>query len=325
MNNETGLMYISMGPVKYLFGTLFSIITARKAGNEMPITLITDQNHVTLDVFAKRFNITPIKVTMPKGEPEGMKTLLYDYSMYYKSIYIDSDTIICDDLTPIFDFVGRDVKLACGKSHSMIAAKKEFDETGKFCREQPDDVRDTLSVCPLSMEWYNGGVIAFVKSKKTEEFFKSYRQEWSTYKQTDEAPFHRALVKTNTPINLLPQRFNRGYWYVDKKKKDWGDTVVLHRYRGLCGDLPNLNMMSMYRKRFPDIYKFMLNAFRYKIDKNSLIKRVEHIIKKEMIETTRPPKDARVIPTVHKSRKLSTEISGFNTQGKIDPPKWNIG
>ncbi len=158
-----GVIYIATGE-KYINEVLVSAASLKKHMPNLSITLFSD-----LDVKSSYFDKI-IKIKDPVYDFEDMVRWMYR-SPYDYTLYLDSDTYICDDFSELFDLLDRfDIAAAhvpLGKGPHIKGVSESF-------------------------ESFNGGVILFKKSSRMEWFFS----EWLRLYLKDKKKGHSNLANT---------------------------------------------------------------------------------------------------------------------------------
>jgi len=139
-----------------------------------------------------------------------VKPLLYNYSPFEYTLYLDADTEICGDIMPGFDFL-REYDICIADDGRFIEQIYKHSKLGKewdWAREERDFTSAFLGK-PRNRE-INSGVIFFRKSDQAEQFFAKWHEEWMRYQQWDEQfAFLRAEhVCPETKIKHLLQIWN---------------------------------------------------------------------------------------------------------------------
>ena len=139
-----------------------------------------------------------------------VKPLLYNYSPFEYTLYLDADTEICGNIMPGFDFLQEyDICIADdGRFIEKIYKHSKLGKEWDWAREERDFTSAFLGK-PRNRE-INSGVIFFRKSDQAEQFFAKWHEEWMRYQQWDEqfALLRAEHVCPETKIKHLLQIWN---------------------------------------------------------------------------------------------------------------------
>ena len=185
-----GFLYIVVGKT-HSSEALISIKTLSETSLKS-IAVITD----TPEIFKDQKNINFIyKIRKNHIRP---KVDFINASPFKKTVYIDSDTAILEDIDDIFDLINK---------HELVLT---------FCISRKrkiisDKIREYKSI-PESFSEVNTGVIGFLKNKNTTRFFNSWRKNFYKYsKETngyDQPSFRVSLWKHTLNKIYLPHEYN---------------------------------------------------------------------------------------------------------------------
>lgn len=120
--------------------------------NQIPVSLVTTKQAIT----GKQINIIDniIYIDNPHDDLRDKIYNMYE-SPYKKTLYLDGDAIVIDDITPVFDLLDR---------VDIAAAHNEY--------KIPVTLPDVPSVFPE----FNTGVVAFNQNTTVEEFFLLWKE-----------------------------------------------------------------------------------------------------------------------------------------------------
>lgn len=193
--SESGILYIIYGN-RSLEEARVSIQSAQKQMPGILISIIADEklrNFFNIEVDQINF------VNMPETWNWNIKVKHIAKLPYQKTIFIDTDTVICDDITDLFDLLDRvDIAMA----HEPV-------RTWGF----------ELDGIPDSFPMLNTGVIAFKKSEKTANLFSKWTEahKWLDSEKvknpkisyTDQNSFRYALYNSKEiDFSILPPEYN---------------------------------------------------------------------------------------------------------------------
>lgn len=155
---------------------------------DLPVTIIG--RDIPLD---GDFHGTPTE-GLAKGQsvflPGRVKPRLWELSPYRQTLYLDADTRVNADPTPLFGILdaGWDLALAIGQAARFLADTK-FGEAEKH---------ETIQLLGNDLlYYYNSGVLLWAKNERTEALFRNWGDEWRHFGNWDEQlALMRALWKT---------------------------------------------------------------------------------------------------------------------------------
>lgn len=146
-----------------------------------------------------------------------------------QTLYLDGDTLVIGDISPVFPILDRVDIAAAHSTHKELV---------------------TIDQIPETFPEFNTGVIAYNKNDRVLEFF----QEWQNIhnrqieqgrpdeeipveqgdsleeikyfgKKTDQPPFREALFKSDVSYSVLPEEYNFGAW---GRSFAYGTVKIIH-------------------------------------------------------------------------------------------------
>ena len=198
--NLFGVMYIVFG---YSFNReAFMSIKSLNEYNNYPVCVLTDFPEIFSD----------LNLFMVKKIDKFHKRSKVDYisqSPFFKTLYLDSDTLVNSNLEDIEILL--DSFDVCATTDS--ARKRNFIQ-GAY---------DTYEKIPYAFSEVNGGILAFKKTNKTKIFFKIWAEEYYNNnfitKNWDQPSLRVALWKSRVRLYVLPPEYNvRSKDHLNKNK-----------------------------------------------------------------------------------------------------------
>lgn len=185
-----GILYIATGE-QYIQEAIVSARSAREQIPSIPRAVVTDQD-CELDMFDE---------VMRVDDPDHSYRDNVDYIIYSpfdKTIFLDSDTYICKNITEVFTLLER----------FDIAASHDSGRRKHIYRNDGTEVR-----APDSFPMYNSGVIAFRNSQRTKRLFQNWRTVYNRHEEknnstTNQPALREALYNTDIAIGTLPPEYN---------------------------------------------------------------------------------------------------------------------
>lgn len=183
-----GFLYVATGKA-YLAEAMRSARSLRSAMPSARIALITDcpAGTETTALFD-----SVIAHPAPSHGP-GDKLVCGTLSPYERTVFLDTDTLVQSDLSPLFDVL---------EHHDLAAAP----ETMRGWHYRLPDLPDAFPE-------YNTGVIAFRSSPRTAAFFSAWALSYQTLAlthrfKTDQPSFRHAAFFGDARIAPLPSEFH---------------------------------------------------------------------------------------------------------------------
>lgn len=194
--NEKGIIYVVTGHKEsYWKEAMLSIESLRRFNPDIPITIFTDR------IRSIEFQgVSVVEI------PEEPKLSFYDkwigikHSPYYKTLYLDTDTYVCDDLSEIFVLLDNFSLLIC------------YDVTyfKRYCIKQ-----ERMYGIPRSFPIPQAGVIAFRQDETFKNFLALWEEVfWNEIQEKagvpdDQAALRIALYRDkNLRFMILPYEYN---------------------------------------------------------------------------------------------------------------------
>ncbi|MEA5577336.1 hypothetical protein [Anabaena sp. UHCC 0451] len=194
MNNlqSNGVIYIVTGE-NCSYEACQSAISLKRHNPDLSITIFTDQQ-VQEDCFER---VIPISTYIYNSCRQSAKLSYLAQSPYQNTLYLDSDTYICDDIRELF----------------MLLEK--FDLAAAHA-SQRWGVEYTVENIPDCFPEFNAGILLFKKSPQVEEFFNTWlslyqrdlkRNLVSNY-LPDQPTFREAIYHSNLRVATLTPEYN---------------------------------------------------------------------------------------------------------------------
>ena len=184
-----GIIYIATGR-KYVDEALISARSARKHMPDIPIAFFSDLGADEIDAADTVDSIFQLAV-VDHSCRDKIRPLMA--TPYEKTLFLDTDTFICEPLYDVFDMLDRfDIALS----------------------QAPDRYQYHLPDLPKCFTEFNSGVIAYRKNQKTTEllaawedtFFKMLREDEGSYR--DQHSLRDALYRSDVQLFVLPPEYN---------------------------------------------------------------------------------------------------------------------
>lgn len=202
--NQNGVVFITSGA----FHTCAAVEAAksiRATNPAIPVDLFTD-TELHSDVFSRIVKI-----------PEGHLRSKVDYlgaSRFPRTLYLDSDTRIVEDLTPMFGLLER-FDIALAHSHQRRGARQNI-----YWRKAIPDAFPQL----------NGGVILYRQNAGVQAFLKDWKQAYHEAGfKWDQITLRELIWNSDLRVYVLPPEYNVRYAkYLDIWGEDEATPKILH-------------------------------------------------------------------------------------------------
>jgi hypothetical protein len=267
--NTTGALYLALG-IPHLCMAMLSIKTLRKFNKNMPVCILTN---IERPLWFSKNDINMWKyIEVESKDSRIVKTSLYDYTPFDKTIFIDTDTIILGDLS--FASYYLDYFDICIKQKNVPYPDS------KKARYKLMSGNFTVKELP---HW-NSGVILFAKNNKVEDFFKDWHCRFNKLNYAfDQISLVESILYSNCKIMSLEDRWNfQDVSILTKKQKN--STLIVHYSSSLTPYIRreirlNFIKLTTDKRDLNEIDKYfkLKDAHRLKKDglKRYLIKRIK--------------------------------------------------
>lgn len=182
---KKGLVYVATGE-KYIREAEISAQSAQRVMPDIPIALFTNDGSYQNPLFSYIFVVESYSNMLSDKIDPLLST------PFEKSIFIDTDTYLCDGIEDVFELL----------DNFDLAVAHAYDR-------RPANVP-----VPDCFPELNTGVIAFVRSPKMDELLKKWRVLFDEYFQSDarvvndQAAFRKVLYDSDLRFYILPPEYN---------------------------------------------------------------------------------------------------------------------
>lgn len=285
MNNNTkkptqGVLYIATGET-YIQEAIHSAKSVKKNNPDLSITVITNKP-VQADPLDK------VIVDSDMGHRYGV--LEPGISPYDQTLFLDSDTYVCENLSGIFDLLNEfDLAVTHSPGRPELDNRHNHFLNGKI---------------PDSFPLYNSGVIIYNDNKQVGDTFKTWSQLYNQYKnqegiEMNQPSFRAALYMSDADIVTLHDEYNCRFPYPNGVS---GSVKILHgRVDGKVEylDIVENKINKTYNKRTHNLGAWPINIS----ERNkSLRYRTHNSIKSEGLFKTLTKVPRHLLDSVQKSK-----------------------
>jgi len=224
-----GVLYIATGN-SFINEAKQSAKSVKKHMPDVEITLITDTG---IDNEKKYFDNVELVDSLTKDP--GASTLSEDLSPYDRTLFLDTDTIVTQDISEVFDIL---------------------DEFDLAITMSPG--RKTVEGVPEPWREYNTGVFSYKSNSRTSKFFSNWGQEYKEWRakydtSANQPSFTKTLFESDIDFFVLPREYNVRIPRVGYIKND---VKILHGHhpRKLSNVAKHFNNKSGSRVYWPNSY-----------------------------------------------------------------------
>jgi hypothetical protein len=190
---KKGILYIAIGE-DFVDEAKTSVGSVRRHMGDIPIAIVTDSTDYNLEPFDHHILIDNTEQIETKDRIWLWDTTIKpEYSPFEKTLYLDTDTYLCDDVSEMFGLLDQ---------YDLAIART------------PE--QDTVSTLPEPWHHYNTGVVAYRDSEAANRLFNKWSRIFQHREKTQDDPidqpsFAEALYLTDIRWFTLPQRYNIRY------------------------------------------------------------------------------------------------------------------
>lgn len=214
--DEEGVLYLAFG-YEYVVEAVLSLLSLRYHHPDLPASLLTnlaiaEDNPGGIFEGVEYFDEV-ITVDAENGENRHYKTSLVEYTPYERTLYLDADTYIENDITAGFAYVDAEFEMTVRPVEYPLGPDHHHFE----------DLEMNIRGLPLhEHSYYNTGVIFFDDSDETVEFFRAWNE---TYREIahpyDAISFLQTTFETDVRIYPLNQTWNKNkQGHIDPRSLD---------------------------------------------------------------------------------------------------------
>ncbi|MFC6835091.1 hypothetical protein [Halomarina ordinaria] len=193
-SSERGILYIATEQ-RFVEEATVSARSARASMGDIPIAIITDSENDVPSIF---------DITIESSDNShdfGEKVYNISKSPFDRTIYLDTDIHVEDDISELFDILG----------HWDLAAAHNISDYDFGGIEIPPD--HPLTTLPMGIPEYNTGLIAYCSNSHTDNLFKEWVKAYEYDERVmehppDQASFKRALFESDTRVHTLSREYN---------------------------------------------------------------------------------------------------------------------
>ncbi len=193
---KTGIVYVATGP-RHAAEAMDSAASVKQKMPTMPIAIFTDED------IAERYFERVHRVDDPQHSYID-KILWMPRSPFSRTLFLDTDTYVCKDISEMFRLLDR-FDLAAGHASNRIS--------------YGSDRLEDISGIPEAFPEMNTGVILFRRSHAVRRFFERWLDCYKTYVGKDGTPRHDqpafrwALYRSQLHVATLPPEYNCRFNY----------------------------------------------------------------------------------------------------------------
>lgn len=218
VNKEKGFIYIAYGE-KFLLEAVFSAQTLRNNVPNADITLFTEEVSKS---FRERLNIFDQIIEKKMENSYIDKPICMKNTPYYRTIFLDSDTCVCEDISSLFNLLNY------------------FDIAAVLSPNYPLGPKWDPEL--VNLPEYNTGMILYRNNENINNFFDEWEKTYRERKHLDahdQPSMSLALARSSVRMINLPFEFN---FLFNHSSILWENVKILHgRTRSYKKILSRLN------------------------------------------------------------------------------------
>jgi len=224
--SDAGCFYVAFGR-PYLIQALNSMRSLRKHSPGIPVCILTNSKPTPPAAFKEWDPSIDVWLYVEAEDEQNRnyKTDLFRYTPFSKTLFLDCDTEILNDITPAFGFLDY---------WDMALHLK--DEGYAPQKEKGRQIVLNGSAAIFELPHWNSGVILFRRQPCVSEFFKLWNQYYRAgTTKYDQVSLVEALFRCSCRVLSLDARWNGG--------RDWGShrtdqkRYILHYMRDIPDEL----------------------------------------------------------------------------------------
>lgn len=187
---SNGVLYIATGP-EFIKEAVVSARSLKQTSGDLHTTLFTDR-----EVHADCFD----EVRQFEGPAYDFSDSILGSSMtpYDRTLFIDTDTYVCEDISGIFELLDRfDIAAAHNPGSRTARARDGYAAEG----------------IPDAFPEYNTGVVLYRDTQAVADFFEKWKKTYRgdrdrTTSKLNQPSFREELYKSSLDIATLPSEYN---------------------------------------------------------------------------------------------------------------------
>ena len=183
--SKRGILYIASGE-KYIQESHHAARRAQKV-TDLPISIVADR-----EIEEELYDDVIIDDNPDYGVSDKARNLLK--SPYDKTIYMDSDTFVIDNISDLYDCL----------NHGPLAVALDPHEGSLYSGEYEIDQE-----IPKSFPEYQTGVIVYRQTPPVNEFINDWISRHRSPNSPDQLSFRNTLYTHNINISIFPSRYNK--------------------------------------------------------------------------------------------------------------------
>lgn len=228
-----GIVYLSLG-LNYVDCTIAALQSKIKYAPRTPATVITNRKADLASKICKAGGIQLQYVDIPDREVRAIKTQVYKYSPYERTLLLDADAWINQELADQFKLLDyTPLALTHAFWHPAVGTAAH---TGATDREYTVKAYGGLRYIPQ----YASGMIFFNRDdENVRRMFDVWLVEWQRFHNKDQLALIRAILQTR----VFPLVLANKYWLTDVQGKGF----ISHRFTQPLPSMPRKDAHSPRR------------------------------------------------------------------------------
>lgn len=159
-----------------------------------------------------------------------VKPYFYELSPFQRSLYLDADTEILQDIRGGFGYLNNYDFAVAQERHSILGLYNT--EKGRWHHDMEEREKTIEEFGGIGhFPFINSGVFFWKKNERTQALFENWAREWLRFQQWDEqAALLRAINKTLVKVLVLSESWNFPIRDAPMRRRGDQSPVILHLY-----------------------------------------------------------------------------------------------
>lgn len=248
MNKDQGAIYVSTGK-RYVEMAAMSARSLKAHCPNLPVHIFTDCDTASFGCFD-----SSTKILTPHRRS---KLDFFSETPYKKTLYLDADTRVCEDIAPMFDLLDN---FEFAVAHDSGRGKHINKYTGQAPSERDKPDKKYISQAPASFMPLNSGVILYRTTDPVIAFFKTWKEAYDKAGfKSDQLTFRDQLWLRDLKLWILPPEYNcRPKSFIKALRNENIAPIILHLndFKREAG-IPSIDSLSL-RKKIKHIIKYKI-------------------------------------------------------------------
>jgi hypothetical protein len=233
--DNAGVLYIATKP-EFVAEAQESAVSLTDHNPDLNVTLFTTEPY-ELDVFdqVQTFDDLP--------SVKRAKLFLLSETPYKKTLYLDSDTYIAGDISPVYSLLEQFDVAAAHAPKRTYQGTLSFPAHGVESEQEFGKVFDITA--PDCFPEYNGGVLAYRTTPATLDFLDLWEEIYTEHVEQpnffrDQPSLRESLYRSDVRLGTLPPEYNCRIWWRRRLRQAVSGPVKIFHGRPRESDLETI-------------------------------------------------------------------------------------